>query len=159
MTLIVPQLMRDSTNASLIPVSTPIVAGYIDGDYAWTEEDWNRFPDAEKILITVNGDLRANVCDVENGAMTFSDFTFWVRSKQDQGMDGATGYWSRDRNPAPLGVAYYWWCADWTNQPHRVPGAAAVQWQNMPEQEYDNGTAYDQVWLDKINAANRPWPL
>ncbi|MGI8451351.1 MAG: hypothetical protein ACR2MP_30025 [Streptosporangiaceae bacterium] len=59
--------MRDSTTAADIPVhGTDLVAGYINGTYAWTDEGFGRFPGIPHILIDIHGDNpHAGVLDVE----------------------------------------------------------------------------------------------
>lgn len=159
----VPILAYDSARPLLIPANAQVVAGYCDGEYAWRPEDWGRFPDAVKIIITVFGDPRANVADIENFAMTPTRALDWLNDRQHDGHHGNALYFSRGSWPAVHNVfrgrQYYTWQADWTGQPHTVPGAAMVQWQNKPDQAYDLSTVYDQEFLEVLDATNRPWPL
>lgn len=74
-------LMYDSTDPALIPTTAPVVAGYVDGDYAWSQQDWDRF-NCPKVRITINdGALTANVCDVEHGDLTPSLAATWCWHK------------------------------------------------------------------------------
>src|ERR1700734_1849611 len=90
-----PVTMYDAAVPDNIPASAQVVAGYIDGSYAWTADDWKKWPDADKVLITVTGSLKANVADVENGAMTADDARNWIVAKQKEHMRGCTIYCSQ----------------------------------------------------------------
>jgi hypothetical protein len=157
-----PVTMYDAVTPGNIPTSAQVVAGYIDGAYAWKSEDWARFPDAEKVLITVNGDLRGNVADVENGDMTPASALRWIQAKQGKGIGGCTIYCSRDNLSSVLsachGHAYYIWVADWTDSAHPVSGTVATQYSNV-DNAYDLSEVYSQQWLDTLFRVNRPWPL
>lgn len=59
-----------------------LVAGYANGHYAWTADDWARFPAHSRVTIDVNGsDPSADVLDVEPGDATPNDSAAWVRNK------------------------------------------------------------------------------
>jgi hypothetical protein len=64
------RLMHDSVRASAIPTDAEVVGGYVDGAYAWSAADWNRFPDAVKVRISAVGtNVNAHVFDVEVGCI------------------------------------------------------------------------------------------
>jgi hypothetical protein len=157
----VPVRMYDAVTPHNIPESAEVVAGYIDGDYAWHRDDWNRFPDAIKVLITVSGSLKANVADVENGDLTPEQAAKWIHDKQSQGMRGCTVYCNRSTlesvRKACHGMTYYAWVADWTGKAHAIHGCCATQYSNV-DNAYDLSMVYSQQWLDVINRMNRPWP-
>lgn len=157
-----PATMYDSVTWDAIPANAEVVAGYIDGNFAWPHQAWNRWPDAEKVLITVSGSLTGNVADVENGDMTPAQAAEWIRAKHNAGMRGATIYCSVSNlgavRDACKGQGYYIWVADWTNSPHEIAATVATQYQNVGT-SYDLSMVYSQEWLDVIDAANRPWPL
>jgi hypothetical protein len=157
-----PVTMYDAVTPGNIPTSAQVVAGYMDGDFAWSKEDWNRFPDAEKVLITVTGSLTGNVADVENGDMRPEQAPEWIRAKQSKGKRGCTIYCTRSNLnsvwKACRGHDYYIWVADWTGDPHQIGGTIATQYSNV-DNSYDMSRVYSQQWLDAINAANDPWPL
>jgi hypothetical protein len=154
--------MYDSVTPGNIPRSAQVVAGYIDGDYAWSSDDWEMFPDAEKVLITVTGSLTANVVDVENGDLTAAQAVEWIQAKQAQNMQGCTVYCSRSNLEqvwgACRGHGYYIWVADWTDSAHAVGSTVATQYSNVGN-SYDLSEVYSQEWLDILFEANRPWPL
>lgn len=157
-----PVTMYDAVTPGNIPTSAQVVAGYIDGDYAWSSDDWNRFPDAEKVLITVNGSLKGNVADVENGDMTPEQAVKWIEAKQHEGKRGCTIYCNRSSLnsvwSACRGHAYYIWVADWTGSAHKVNATIATQYSNV-DNSYDLSMVYSQEWLDAISGANTPWPV
>lgn len=157
-----PVEMYDAVTAANIPESAQVVAGYIDGGYAWSSEDWNKFPHATRVLITVSGSLTGNVADVENGDLSPSQAAGWIKAKQDKGLHGRTIYCNRSSLDAIWaacrGHSYYVWVADWTGSPHEVHGAIATQY-NTVSNLYDVSRVYSQEWLDAIHRANEPWPL
>lgn len=154
----VPVAMYDSVDAHEIP-STRVVAGYIDGAYCWTADDWDLFKEAVKITITVKGNVTANVADVENGDLTPLSARQWVVSKQQAGHRGATLYCGRASLPAVRaachGLDYYVWVADWTGEPHPVEGTVATQYKSTAH--YDESEVYSQEWLHLMDEVNRPW--
>lgn len=80
--------MYDSVNASAIhgAISSPeIVAGYIDGRYAWAASDWSLFPEAQHVTITVFGQAGANVADCETGDLTPSQAATWAEAEINAG--------------------------------------------------------------------------
>ena len=157
-----PATMYDSVTWEAIPANAEVVAGYIDGNFAWPRAAWDRWPGAEKVLITVSGSLSGNVADVENGDMTPAQAAEWIRAKHGAGMRGVTVYCSRSNlgavRTACKGQCYYIWVADWTNNPHEIAGTVATQYQNVGT-SYDLSMVYSQEWLNAIDTANRPWPL
>lgn len=157
-----PVTMYDSATPANIPASAQVVAGYLDGKYAWSAADWNRFPQADRVLITVTGSLTANVADVENGDMTPQHAAQWIVTKQREGKRGCTIYCNRSTLEsvwsACRGHAYYIWVADWTDNPHTVGGTIATQYRNVGD-DYDMSMVYSQDWLNAVSAANDPWPI
>jgi hypothetical protein len=158
--------MYDSANPEGIPRNAEVIAGYMDGIYAWKHADWGMWPDAEKVIISVGDDvqgtLAANVKDVENGAATAETAVEWVIAKERAGHHGATIYVARaglaEVRAVCRGHSYYVWVADWTNEPHEVEGTVACQYHNEGS-SYDLSLVYSQEWLNAISEANRPWPL
>lgn len=74
-TLMIGTIHADADN---IPLSAPRVAGYVTGsaDVKWTQQDWDRFPDAGKLRIDQSPELlsyksdAASVADIGSGAGT-----------------------------------------------------------------------------------------
>ena len=158
----VPVTMYDSATPDNIPTSAQVVAGYIDGDFAWPADAWDRWPGADRVLITVSGSLTGNVADVENGDMTPDQARGWIEAKQAAHHRGCTVYCNRASLrsvwAACRGHAYYIWVADWTGSPHEIANTIATQYQNNGDQ-YDLTMIYSQQWLNAVVAANTPWPV
>ncbi len=152
--------MADRTfGDSVDPASIPFhqvdgVFPYVDGLYAWSSADIDRFKDAKKAIarITVFGDWRAAcIGDVETGDMTPADAAVFVRARNRFRPDTAVIYCNRSTLPAVeeacAGLHYRRWVADWTGQPHTIPGVqrlVAVQYVNHPG--YDLSVVFDDRW-------------
>jgi hypothetical protein len=78
----VTRIMRDSTAAADIPVAgTDIAAGYINGKYAWSIQDFARF--VIHATIDINGsNTGADILDVETGDATVNGAVAWVTAKR-----------------------------------------------------------------------------
>lgn len=89
-------IMRDSTNPSLIPVQTPIVAGYVDGDFAWSAADWARFPDAKKRrIVAVNPQSEGDTFDVERFDLTIASLVLAMHNNIDRTAEDLWPYCDR----------------------------------------------------------------
>lgn len=129
--------MYDSVNAWAIPAAAPMVAGYEDGAYAWSEAAWARFPNAIKVLISVGANPRlARVADVERGdylPWQAVDFVLLQRSK---GIDPTVyvnlSNWAPTQTEFRLrGVPEpHWWLALYDGVAVVPPGAVAKQYAN-----------------------------
>ena len=87
--------MYDSITAADIPADALMVAGYLCGRWAWSPDDWARFPDAELVGICVNSAHdHGDVGDVETGDMTPATFPQWRARRLTHGVDGV-GYCNR----------------------------------------------------------------
>jgi hypothetical protein len=131
-----PKTMYDAVNASAIPANAEIVAGYVEGRYAWSAADWARFPNAVKVTIAIwNAD--ADVLDIETGDATPAMGPAWVARQRARGAF-PTVYCNTSTWPAVQsalsaagfvnGTHYDWWAARYTGQPHLEPGSAATQY-------------------------------
>jgi hypothetical protein len=125
--------MYDGVTASNLPMDGQLVAGYVDGQYAWKQADWNRFPDATKVRIAVfpwtnDGD----VLDCEPGDATPAQCPAWIRMRQAAGLARPTIYCSKSAMAAVqnacAGLDYDLWIEDWTGVPHLVDGSVATQY-------------------------------
>lgn len=80
--------MYDSVQASAIPVTAQLVAGYVDGLYAWSPADWRRFPNSVHVPICVDpAHGQGVVLDVENGDARPDQAPGWVRERRAAGVD------------------------------------------------------------------------
>ncbi len=150
--------MYDSVTAANIPPTAEIVAGYIDGLYAWSDADWARFPLALKVTIAVFAVDDADVLDVEHGDATPAEAPAWVLRQRARGAD-PTVYVSFDNLLAvadafdAAGVEYpRWWIADYQTPPvpRLIPGSAATQ--------YEDAGPYDLSITDGVWPASPPKP-
>src|SRR5262245_20884820 len=118
--------MYDAVEWQKIPANAQMVAGYVDGAFAWPHRAWARFPHARHVRISVipPGDpVHAGVLDVESGAASVSDAAPFIRARHKAG-HRAVIYVQRslvdDVRHACRGLAFGLWVADWTGEPHRL---------------------------------------
>lgn len=72
------RLMFDSTQPALIPADAPIVAYYVDGQYAWSSDQLARFTNSLKVSIACFPQTAADILDVEQGCAAPSDVPGWL---------------------------------------------------------------------------------
>ncbi len=129
--------MFDSVTASNIPADARMVGGYSDGRYAWSEADFQRFPTAQRVRVTVFAhDVFGDVLDVENGDATPQQAPGWVQKRRDQGawpsvyMNSSTWPSVRDAMRAAKIEEPPYWVAQYDGNPELMPGAVAKQYQS-----------------------------
>jgi hypothetical protein len=150
--------MYDAVEWQKIPADAQMVAGYVDGRFAWPEEAWKRFPHAVHVHISVvpPGDpVTAGVLDVESGAASVSDARPFVEARRAHDHP-AVIYASRSIIPqirkACRGLNFGLWVADWTGKPHRLMNmrrVVAVQWHGGPNLDFDTSEVFDDSWHGK----------
>ena len=130
--------MYDAVNASQIPTTASIVAGYVDGPVsAWTSTDWDRFPNARFLAITVTGANGANVIDCENGDVSVQTALDWATRNRNRIIYVNRSTFESNLSAFQAVAAFtHFWIADWTNIPHLYPGSLATQW--------TSGSGFDQ---------------
>jgi hypothetical protein len=81
--------MYDSTTAADIPRAARMVAGYVPPSrYAWSAQDWARFPHAVKVRIAIFANVNdGHVLDVEPGDATPAQAPGWVSMRRRAGVD------------------------------------------------------------------------
>jgi hypothetical protein len=147
-----------------------IVAGYINGAYAWTQADWDLFPHANHVQITVTASADAgDVLDVEAGNATPGQTAGWIERRKASGYYRPSIYCSLSAVLAVrqgtgayiLGRDYDIWVADWTGSPHEVtaPGApsatcSATQYESTAN--YDVSVVYDAGWPHRTAPTPKP---
>jgi fibronectin type III domain protein len=150
--------------------SAAMVAGYINGKFAWSQSDWNLFPHAKHVTISITASADAgDVLDVEAGNATPAETGGWIGKRKVSGLFRPSIYCSRSVIPAVrqgtgsyiLGRDYDIWVADWTGSPHEVtaPGSpsatcAATQYENTAS--YDVTAVYDTGWPHRGAPATKP---
>ena len=143
--------MADSVTATDIPPGAfPLVAGYVDGAYAWTDADWLFHHNSRLVRITVfGGGTDADVIDVESGDATPAQAAQWAIGRKAAGKV-PTVYVQASRFGevvaafAAAGAPYpYFWIADWDNVNGPWYGSIAKQYQNPTL----SGAHYDVSWV------------
>lgn len=83
----------DSTNPLDIPSNAKVVAGYVDGPFAWTREEWMRFPLAYKVRIATRASTNdGDIIDCEKGDATPAQAVLWVIKRRQAGAHWAGIY-------------------------------------------------------------------
>lgn len=156
------RIMRDSTSPGDIPTDgTQLVAGYINGNYAWTQAGWDRFT-VPHITIDVNGTRPdADVLDVEAGDATVDTAVRWVQQKRNMPADYFPVIYCDRSTLPPLfsamaesglypGHHFGLWVAtlDGTKDFNGIPGLAAIQYagEDLTGGHYDESQVYDDKW-------------
>lgn len=138
------------------------VAGYIDGKYRWSQPEWDLFPHADHVHISVRAAANAgDVLDIEIGDATPYQAYSWIKNRKAAGLWRPTIYCSYSIVPAVrqntreyvLGVDYDIWVAMYdrskTAPPMVGPGNlaahfAAKQWKSTAR--WDASAVYDIHW-------------
>lgn len=140
--------------------NAPKIAGYVNGIYAWSYADWDNFPHADHVRISVTASANVgDVLDVETGDASPDQTAGWIAMRKAGGLYRPTIYCSRDTIPAVragtgryiLGVDYDIWVADYTNVPHQVtapgtPSATCAATQYEATANWDVSIVYDTAW-------------
>jgi hypothetical protein len=127
--------MYDSVTARDIPRDPDLVAGYVDGLYAWSAADWAQFPISVHVGISVDpsGNV-GQVIDIEPGNGTPADAIPWLLRRRAAGVFASVYIAHQSANilaslliPAGLGDVPLW-IVDATGAPHLWPGSVATQY-------------------------------
>lgn len=161
MTIPESSTMYDSTNGDNIPANAVLMMGYINGAWQSYYVMVTRFGLTQVTILSItvkahNTDgswVLADILDVENGDATPEEAPGWTQAMRLAGRPIIAPYCSRlSKWPAVLAAFKAqniappdFIIADYTGQPHLVPGSVATQWT-------DNGNIYD------ISQTNGSWP-
>lgn len=145
------------------------VAGYDNGSYAWTQAEWNLFPHADKIHISVTANANTgDVLDVEVGDAIPDQTHGWISMRKSAGLFRPTIYCSLDTVEAVrngtreyiLDKDYDIWVARYDGSPLNVyTGTVAKQYAALTD--YDVSVVYDTNWPYRKAPASQPasgWP-
>lgn len=136
------RLAADSVTSADIPAGRfPIVLGYVDGKYAWSEQDWLRHTQAGALAvgIAVNPATDAGtILDVETGDATPYQAPAWVQMRRAAGVD-PTVYCGQFSLPA-VSAAFkaqgvpepHYLVANYDNSPVIPAGCIGKQYANAP---------------------------
>jgi hypothetical protein len=145
-------LMYDAVTAGNVPSTAELVAGYVDGRYAWSPADWARFS-CPHVTITVEGRPKAMVCDCETYDLTPAQAAEWARAETDSGRHPviycSASRWAEVRALAPTLTG--WWIADYDDVAVVPAGAIAKQYRDAGP--YDLSVVVPGVWTPRISVA------
>jgi len=146
----VSRSMYDGVDASRLPAGAQLVAGYVDGLYAWSDADWARFPNSVKVRIACFADTDdGEVLDVEPGNATPAESVDWVLMRRRAGADPTvymnTSTWPTVRSAfAARNVAEpHYWVAQYDGVATLPAGAHAKQYYNNDQAGYDLSVVAD----------------
>lgn len=141
------RILYDSVTAANIPVTAQMVAGYVDGRYAWSAADWARFPAAVHVRIAVFASTNdGHVLDVERGDATPAQAVGWVQRRRAAGVDPTVycGLASSGYSWADVRAAFQ---AQGVPEPHywvaAYPGIGAALYPGSVAHQYANPGPYD----------------
>ena len=148
------------------------VAGYANGTYAWSRADWDLFPHADHVTISVRASANAgDVLDVENGDATPAQAAGWIAMRHADGLYRPTVYCSLSVVPAVrsgtghyiLGRDYDIWVALYDNSTAMppvpgLPAAAFAAKQYRSRADCDISVVYDPLWPHRLPAHPAPIP-
>jgi hypothetical protein len=152
------RIMRDSTMPKAIPIhGTDLVAGYVNGKYAWGPEGFARFPGIPHVRIDVfaSSPEHAGVLDVEPGCSTVEQAVIWAKQRKSAHPNWYQPIIYCDRghltplfnamNAAGLKVVrdFRLWIAtlDGTKRVADMTGVTAVQYKRAPREHKDGSPA------------------
>jgi hypothetical protein len=156
--------MYDAVNASNIPKSAQIVAGYVDGRYANYGQIVSEFPSALHVSITVLGTAGARVADCETGDLTPAQAAAWAHEEIRAGRrptiySNESSHGDIANALAAEGLAFQkdvdWWAAGYTNSPYLAPGSVATQWKGGMTAPYDVSDT-NGVWPGAVTPPPSP---
>lgn len=158
------RIMRDSTAAADIPVNgTQLAAGYGNGAFKWSPQDYARFPDAAHVYIDAIGSDPAGcgVLDVETGDATVATAVTWTKARLALKPSYPPVIYCNRSTLTPLFNAmnaaglhvirdFRLWVAtlDGTKTLPDMTGVTAVQWGGQAQTggHYDESIVYDDSW-------------
>lgn len=156
-----PRILYDSITPSAIPRDAKMVAGYVDGLYRWTDEDWALFPNAVHVTITALGHDNAVVLNLEpNGYWPADLGVGWVLRARARGVD-PTIYLNYRNHLALVQAAFdragvprpHFWVAEY-NGVQNIPDGTIAKQYAAPE---GTGAAHTPGHYDLSIVADH-WP-
>lgn len=136
--------MYDGVDATRLPTSAQLVAGYVDGLYRWSDANWARFPNSVKVRVAVFSQTNdGHALDVEPGNATPAQSVDWVLMRRRAGVDPTvymnTSTWPTVRSSfQSRGVAEpHYWVAQYDGVASIPGGAVAKQYYNNNDLGYD----------------------
>lgn len=135
--------MYDAVTPANIPLDAQMVAGYVDGRYAWKPADWARFPSAVHVRIAAFPQTNdGTVLDIERGDATPEQGPGWVLMRRAAGVDPSVycslGDWASVRaafDAANVAQPHYWIAA--------YPGIGAALYDGAVAHQHTDAGPYD----------------
>lgn len=152
------RIMYDSTSPWDIPRDAEMVAGYVDGRYAWPQAWWDLFPNAVHVTISAMGTRVAHVGDVEVGCIwPPANAVPWVRRARAAGID-PTIYCNELNDWLPVRQAFWaagepephYWVARYNGVAQIPAGAVGRQYAHphdgdgVADKPWETGAHYDK---------------
>lgn len=153
--------MYDTVTPADLPADAQAIALYIDGRYAVTDDIWKAHPRALRCEIATDiNTRRGTMLDCEPGNCTPAQVPYWVAHRLQAGVKLPVVYCSRSEwgevasyvHASGLVAGYL--IADWTGEPHDLPGTVGVQYANPPRlpqalqgRNLDVSVLTDATWL------------
>lgn len=148
-----------------------LIAGYLNGDFAWTSAEFNLFPRSVHVTITITASANeGDVLDVESGDATPGQAAEWIEKRKASGYYRPTIYCNLSTLPSLreatgdliLGEDWDCWVADFTNEPHQVtapgtPKASCAATQFESTDAFDLSSVFDDDWPHRTAPA-KPKP-
>lgn len=159
--------MYDGVDATRLPTTAQMVAGYVDGLYKWSDANWARFPRSVKVRIAVFSQTNdGQVLDVEPGNATPAQSVDWVLMRRRAGVDPTvymnTSTWPTVRSAFQArGVAEpHYWVAQYDGVASIPAGAIGKQYVNDEANGWDLSVIADH-WpgIDPNPAPHPPTPI
>jgi len=145
-------IMTDADEIAGVIQPGDLVAYYIDGIFAWKQNQIALFPHNQHITITVLGNP-ADIADCETGDLTPEGAADWVRRQKARGYDRPSIYRSfslmddirRATGSLIMGKDWDSWVAHYDNNPNPdYAGEAAKQFHT--QNDMDVSEVYDDLW-------------
>lgn len=152
-------LMPDGINSLAAQIAKAFpnaakVAGYVNGRFAWSAAEWDLFPEADHVTISVTaGANEGDVLDCEAGDATPAQTAAWIAMRKGAGLYRPTVYCSLSAVAAVRGGTGKWklgtdwdlWVADYDDTVASVyPLAVAKQY--LSTSSADVSVVYDTAW-------------
>jgi hypothetical protein len=148
------------------------VAGYVNGTYAWSQAEWDLFPHADHVTISVRAAANeGDVLDCEPGDAMPAQVRAWIEMRHAAGLYRPTVYCSESAVPAVragtgpliLGRDYDIWVAKYDNlttiaPPPGLPVASYAAKQYRSRADCDISVVYDPGWPHRQPAHPAPIP-
>jgi hypothetical protein len=140
----------DVPKIAALPDAIGLVAGYVDGEFAWSPEDWARFPNSTHVRIACFATTNdGEVLDVEPGNATPAESVDWVLMRRQAGAD-PTVYMNTSTWPAVRAAFQardvqepHYWVAQYDGIAILPAGAIAKQYYNSDSAGYDLSVVAD----------------